>query len=429
MDNLWIQIAILAALVVLNGALAGSEMALVSLRESQARRLSARGRRGRALFRLHEDPNRFLSAVQIGITLAGFLASASAAVTLADRLAARVDFLDSWASPVSVVVVTAILTMFTLIFGELAPKRVAMQKVEGWSIAVARPLSWFVTATWPLVWFLGVSTDVIVRLLGMDPRRQRQDITEEEFRDMVASSDEFTTTEREVISGALEVGDRTLAQVVRPRMEVFVLDGDTDAEEALKQLVASGHTRAPVVGPRGLDDLIGIVHMRDLVGATGKTARAARPAPVLPETLGALDALRKLQSQRQEMAVVVNEHLAAEGIVTLEDLLEEIVGEIYDEMDRDIRAVQKGPAGSLLLPGSFPVHDLGDLGIEVPPGPYSTLAGVIINRLRRLPPRIGDTAVAGEWCLTVTGVRRLTITEVRIYPDDPGRDARQPAPH
>jgi putative hemolysin len=416
MNSLWVQLTILTLLILFNGILAGSEMALVSLRESQARRLGERGRRGRALRRLHGDPNRFLSATQIGITLAGFLASAAAAVTLADELSVRLDFLGSWASPVSVVAVTAILTFFTLVLGELTPKRIAMQRAESWSLAVARPLSVFSTLTWPLVWVLGASTDLVVRLLGVSPQRRTQAITEEEFRDMVAASGDFTAAEREVISGALEVGSRTLGQVLRPRGEVFTLDGDLEADEALRRLAAAGHTRAPVVGPRGLDDLQGIVHMRDMVGAGGKVAALVQPAPVFPETLGALEALGQLQEERQQMAVVLNEHLMAEGIVTLEDLLEEIVGEIWDEMDRDFKTVQKGPAGILVLPGSFPVHDLDDLGIDIPPGPYSTLAGAILSGLEKLPPKIGDHVVAGSYRLEVVDVRRMKITRVRVSP-------------
>ena len=229
-------------------------------------------------------------------------------------------------------------------------------------------------------------------------------------------SGDFTPVEREVISGALEVGNRTLDQVIRPRTEVFTVDGDQGTEEALRELVASGHTRAPVVGPRGLDDLLGIVHMRDLVGATGNTEKLAHAAPVFPETLGALEALKSLQAPRQQMAVVVNEHLAAQGIVTLEDLLEEIVGEIWDEMDRDIQRVQAGPAGSLVFPGSFPVHDLAEVGIDIPPGPYSTLAGVVMHGLSHLPPRIGDSVAVGGWRLHVTRVRGMKITKIRVAP-------------
>ncbi|MBN1631079.1 MAG: HlyC/CorC family transporter [Thermoleophilia bacterium] len=419
MNNIWAQLVILAVLILINGILAGSEMALVSLRESQARRLGGRGKRGRVLRRLHADPNRFLSAIQIGITLAGFLASAAAAVTLADRLASYLGFFGSWASAVAVVIVTGLLTFFTLVLGELAPKRIAMQKAEGWSLAVARPLNRFAQITWPLVWLLGVSTNVVVRLAGINPKEQRPAITEEEFRDMVAASTDFSATEREVISGALEVGERNLGQIVRPRNEVFSLDENLDVHMALERLVASGHTRAPVVGARGLDDLTGLVHMRDLIGATGMTKDKAQPAVVFPETLGVLEALKALQVKRQQMAIVLNEHLVAEGIVTLEDLLEEIVGELYDEMDTDFRTVEKGPNGTLILPGTFPIHDLLDLGIELPSGPYTTIAGLVLTHLKRLPPTIGERVRVGSWCLEVAETRGLVITRVKLVPSEP----------
>lgn len=416
MDNIWAQLILLAVLILINGILAGSEMAFVSLRESQARRLGGRGKRGRALRRLHADPNRFLSAIQIGITLAGFLASAAAAVTLADRLDSYLGVLGSWASAVAVVIVTAFLAFFTLVLGELAPKRIAMQKAEGWSLVVARPLNWFAQITWPLVWLLGVSTNAVVKLAGINPKGRRPAITEEEFRDMVAASEDFSPTEREVISGALEVGDRSLEQVVRPRNEVFSLDEDLDVDTALERLVASGHTRAPVVGARGLDDLVGIVHMRDLIGSTGTIREKAQPAVVFPETLAVLEALKSLQVKRQQMAIVLDEHQMADGIVTLEDLLEEIVGEIYDETDRDLETAETGPAGTLMLPGTFPVHDLVDLGVELPSGPYTTLAGLVQAHLKRLPPTVGERVHVGSWCLEVAETRRLAITKVRLVP-------------
>jgi putative hemolysin len=417
MNRLGVQLLVLAVLIGVNGLLAGTEMALVSLRESQARKLERDDpRRGRALRRLLDNPNRFLSAVQLGITLAGFLASAAAAVTLADRLAAQMDFLGRYASAVAVVIVTAILTFVTLVFGEIAPKRMAMQKAERWSLRAARPLSWFAWITWPAVWLLSATTNLVLTVAGVSPSGRQAPVTEEEFRDLIAGQPAFTAVEKEVIAGALEIGDRTLEQVMRPRSEVFMLPAGVTAHEGLNMLIESGHTRAPVVGPGGLDDLTGVVHMRDLVLAAGVVAEAARPAVVLPQNMRALEGLSRLRQERQQMAVVLSEHLQAEGIVTIEDLLEEIVGEIYDEMDKDFQTVQELPGGVISLPGSFPIHDLPDIGVELPSGPYSSVAGLVLHRLTRLPAREGDTVDMGRWRLTVTGVRGLTIVRVELAP-------------
>ncbi|MGH9267084.1 MAG: hemolysin family protein, partial [Acidimicrobiales bacterium] len=330
------QLALVAFLILLNAAFAGSELALVSLREGQLKRLEARGGSGRVLARLAREPNRFLATIQIGITLAGFLASAAAAVSLAEPLEGPLDFLGDLARPAAIVVVTLLLAYFTLVFGELAPKRVAMQRAERWGLLAARPLAFLSALTRPAVWMLSHSTDIAVRLMGGDPRRQREEVSEEELREMVGAHTNFSPEQRVIISGAFEIAERTLDEVLRPRRDVVVLSSDTSAADALEVLVASGHSRAPVAEGGDLDRVVGVVHLRDLLGGGQATAgERAKPAAFLPESVQVLHALRDLQQARQQLAVVVDEHGGAEGIVTVEDLLEELVGEIYDETDRD----------------------------------------------------------------------------------------------
>ena len=206
---------------------------------------SSRGA-GRELARLAREPNRFLATIQIGITLAGFLASAAAAVSLAAPLEEPLSFLGRAAEPVSVVVVTLILAYVTLVFGELAPKRVAMQRAERWGLLAARPLAAMSTITRPAVWFLSKSTDVAVRLMGGNPDQQREEVTEEEIRDMVAMQTTFTDKQRTIIDGAFEISERTLREVLRPRNEVVFFRADQTCVEALASLVESGYSRAPV---------------------------------------------------------------------------------------------------------------------------------------------------------------------------------------
>jgi putative hemolysin len=267
-----------------------------------------------------------------------------------------------------------------------------------------------------------------VRVLGGDPNRGREDVTEEELRDLVAAHRAFSPQQRRIIDGAFEISQRSLQEVLRPRPDVFVIDAAAPCDAARDALAASGHSRAPVVTTGSLDDVIGIVHLRDLLSdATGCTAGAkATPATVFPETLGVLDALRQMQMRRLQMAVVVNEHGGAEGIVTVEDLVEELVGEIYDETDRDVLMVRREPDGSMVLPGRFPAHDLPDLGIEVPDGQYATVAGFLLWQLQRIPDTAGDTVEVGPWRMTITGVDDRAITEVRISRRSAGED--RPAP-
>jgi putative hemolysin len=412
------QIILVLVLILLNGALSGSEMALISLRESQIQRLERTSRGGKVLARLSRDPNRFLATIQIGITLAGFLASAAAAVSLAKPLVGPLSFLGSAAEPVAIVLVTLVLTFITLVFGELAPKRIAMQRAEGWALAAARPLDLLATASRPAVWLLGKSTDLIVRIAGVDPTARREEISTEEIRELVVAQRGFTSQQRDIIAGAFEITERVVREILVPHREVTTLAGTLSADEALQALAASGHTRAPVIGPGGIDDLIGVVHLRDLLTGEGATAAdRARPPLLLPETLAVADAIRRLRHQREQFALIVDEHGSIDGIITMEDLVEEVVGEIYDETDRDVEAVIREADDVFLLPGSFPIHDLPDLGIDaskVTDGDYTTLAGLVLDRLGHIPTTTGEIVTLPRFSAEITAISGRAITQIRI---------------
>jgi putative hemolysin len=409
------QLVLVFVLVLVNAAFAGTELALVTLREGQLQRLEQRSPTGALLARLARQPNQFLATIQIGITLAGFLASAAAAVSLAEPLEEPLGILGGAAGPASVLVVTLALAYLTLVFGELAPKRVAMQRAERWGMVMARPLSMLSKVTRPAVWLLSQSTDIAVRLLGGDPKLQREDITEEELRDMVAAQPTFTPEQRVIIDGAFEIAERTLDEVLVPRRSVFVLDAAWTADRALSELARSGHSRAPVAPGQNLDALVGVVHLRQLLDADDvPVAMISIEAPVFPESARVLTTLRELQRRRVQMAFVANEHGGIEGLVTIEDLVEELVGEIYDETDADLASVIHHSDGSMDLPGSFPVHDLPDIDVTVPDGDYTTIAGLILDRLGRLPDRPGDTVTIGGWRMEVRTVHRRSITDVHL---------------
>ena len=412
------EIVLVLVLVLVNAVFSGSEMALISLRDSQVQRLERQSRSGRVLGRLTRDPNRFLATIQIGITLAGFLASAAAAVSLSTSLVKPLSFLGSAAKPAAIVVVTVALTFVTLVIGELAPKRIAMQRTEGWALLVARPLEVLSMISRPAVWLLGVATNLVVRLAGGDPTAQREEVTTEEIRDMVAAQQDFSAEQRTIISGAFEIADRILREILVPRRDVLTLPTGTPAHEALRMLIAGGHSRAPVVGPAGLDDVAGVVHLRDLVDATGPVDALCRPGLFLPETLRVSDAIKGLRGERQQLAMVVDERGAIDGIITMEDLVEEIVGEIYDETDRDVAAVVHEPDGALLMPGSFPIHDLPDIGFHAshPPdeGDYTTVAGMVLAALGHIPTAPGEVVTLLEFTAEVTEVTGRAITRVRL---------------
>ena len=418
MSSYWFDIGLIAVLLLLNGLFAGSEIALISVREGQLRTLErSDGRRERALVSLARDPNRFLGTIQLGITLAGYLASATAAVTLAEPLVPRLSFLGGAAEVIAIASVTIVLAAVNIVVGELAPKRLAMQYAQRWALLVAVPLDKLASFSKPMVWLLGKATDILVRLLGGNPDAAAEQLSPAELQELVAAHRGLTPEQREVISGALEIHERVLREILVSRRQVVMLPSTMPAGAALTMLAASGHSRAPVVRSRDMDEVVGVVHLRDLLGDQPELAAVVRPALQLPDSLPVSEALRRFKAEREQFAVVVDERGGVAGIVTLEDVLEEIVGEIYDETDRDVLAVRTMPDGSLVLPGSFPVHDLSDLGValaDTPRGSYTTVAGLVLAALGRIPAAAGDRVELANWTVAVTAVDRNAITEVRL---------------
>ncbi|TNH31623.1 HlyC/CorC family transporter [Micromonospora orduensis] len=412
------QVALVAVLVLVNAALSGSEMALVTLREGQLRRLGRRSRSGDRLVRLSRDPNRYLATIQLGITLAGFLASAAAAVSLAEPLVGPLGFLGAAARPASVLAVTVLLTFVTLVLGELAPKRLAMQRAERWALLSAGPLDLLARLSRPAVWLLSRATDVVVRLAGGDPRANREEMTEDELREMLVSQRGLSAQQREILTGAFDIAGRTLREILVPRREVTALPASLPADEGVRRLASAGRSRAPVTGPGGLDEVTGVVHIRDLVRAGGGTVGQWGRAPLLlPVTLPVADALRQLRQEHQQLALVVDEHGGIDGMVTLEDLLAEVVGELYDETDRDVHDVIREPDGTLLVPGDFPLHDLPDLGVRLTfplSREYTTVAGLVLARLRHLPAGPGEVVRLPGLSLEVVEVADRAVRRVRL---------------
>ena len=231
---------------------------------------------------------------------------------------------------------------------------------------------------------------------------------------MVAGHVTFTPEQRAIINGTFEVAGRTLEQVLVPRRDVCVLDRGCTCEQALGLLAEAGHTRAPVAPDRKLDDVVGMVRIHQLIGQGARPiADVMTDVPTFPGSSHVLTTLRELQQRRVQMALVVNEHGGVDGIVTVEDLVEELVGEIYEETDRDLAEVRHEPDGTIVVRGRFPVHDLVDLHVVAPNGDYATVAGLLLDRLGRLG-LVGDTVVIDGVRYEVRGVHARAITEVAI---------------
>jgi putative hemolysin len=438
--TVWADVALVLAFVVLGGIFAAAEMALVSLRPGQVSRLAQQGRRGRKVAELVEDPNRFLSAVQIGVTLAGFFSSAVGAVTLAQpvsQLLQNAGVATSVASTVALVAVTVVVAYVSLVLGELAPKRIALQRAESVAAASAVPIDYVARLARPLIWLLGRSSDLVVRLTGGDPDQSREVVTEEELRDLVASNTELTLDERRLIADVLDAGDRPIREIMIPRLDVSALQQDLTVPQAVEATSGRPFSRYPVVDG-GLDDVVGFVHLRDLLTARdpGVPVRAlARPVLRLPDSRRALPALAEMRRQGAHLAVVMDEYGGSAGIVTLEDLIEELIGDITDEFDVALRsadAADRDADGNgrdeQAAPPQLPDEPVEaqlrldefaeETGVALPPGPYDTAAGWLVNQLGKIPQE-GDAAVLederfGRVRLVVERMRGRRVEALRL---------------
>ncbi|MDQ3592458.1 MAG: hemolysin family protein, partial [Actinomycetota bacterium] len=277
MSSPWLNGALIVALVILGGFFAAAEIALVSLRDSQIRNLAQRGKRGETVARVAADPNRFLSAVQIGVTLMGFLSAALGGATLAGELA---PVLESWglsealADLLALIVVTLVIAYVSIVLGELVAKRLALQRAEGTALLLAPVVDRIATAVLPVIWLLGRSTDVVLRLLGGDPGAQREQMSDQELRELVSSHETLTAEERRIVEEVFEAGDRQIREVMIPRTEVDFIDASMPVSQAASLAAERPHSRYPVI--RGSsDDVIGFLHVRDLY-RPGVGERSAR---------------------------------------------------------------------------------------------------------------------------------------------------------
>ena len=414
-----LNVAVVLLLILLAALFVAAETALVSLRETQVNALSSQGRRGAAVARLSEDPNRWLAAVQIGVTLTALLSSAFGAVTLSATAAdALVDAgLGRTAADIlSVVGVTLVIGFASLVVGELVPKRIALQRPEPVARALAPVLLRLAGFARPVIWLLSKSTDAVVRMLGGDPHAGRDSITEEELRGLVASHESLSKEERRLIDEVFAAAERQLREVLVPRTEVEFLDAGLTVTRALKQTKAAAHSRYPVI--RGsADDVVGFVHIRDLVGAgraTPKVGDVAREVMRLPDTKRVLSALSEMRREGQHLALVVDEYGGTAGIVTLEDLIEEVVGDIRDEYDPASTVARTLRGGDVEVDGLLNLDEFTEqTGVELPDGPYETVAGYVMNALGHVP-KVGEAVEGPGVRLKVTALDGRRIERVRV---------------
>ncbi|HEX2045742.1 MAG TPA: hemolysin family protein [Gaiellaceae bacterium] len=382
----FLRILLILLLVLGNAVFVAAEYALVTARRGRLEeRANGGSRPARLALRLMDEPVRFISTVQVGITIFGILLGALGEPLLS-------EYFDPWLTrEVAFLLAFLILTYLSVVLGELVPKAVALQRAERLAIFLAPPLDWLGRVSYPLVWLLQASANAISRLFGVRPAPAGTTMhTEEDIRLIVSQTPEIPAAEEEMVYKVFDFADKEVHEVMVPRPEVVALSVELPPQEALAAMIDSPYTRYPVY--RGsLDDIVGILHVRDLFSAlydrgieNVEIAELVRDAHVVPETKDLAAMLAEFRRANQHMALVIDEYGSFEGIVTLEDLLEEIVGEIEDEYDLPDESVERLDDGRLRIHGTFPIDDFNEqFEQELPHDDYHTVAGFVFGRLGR----------------------------------------------
>ena len=431
-----LNLGLVLLFVLIGGLFAGTEMAIVNLRESQIRQLEESGPAGERTATMVRDPNLFLSAVQIGVTVAGFFSSAYGASTIAPSLVPVLEDLgvpQATAGTVALIGMTLAIAYLSLVLGELVPKRLAMQNALAMTRIVGPPLSVFGRLMRPVIWLLSTSTNIVVRLLGGDPGADREAVSAEEIKSMVRNSDALDQAESRVLADVFDASERTVVEVMQPRHQVHFLDGRQSVAQTRTEIRDSGFSRYPVIGD-DVDDVLGFVHVRDMLlvddPSAARMSELVRPIEHIPGTVEVLRALNRMRAHADQIAVVVDEYGGTDGIVTLEDLLEELVGEIYDEFDADTWPAPGGLDSILAADGTFEGGLIlqefeAATDISLPDtGGYETVGGFLMAQLGRIP-EAGDTVAIDGGTLEVAEVDERRVKTVRFTTAQPAGDEGQ----
>jgi len=428
---MFVEIAILIILIIANAFFAASEMALISLNDNKVKLMAEEGDRKAAIVvNLLNEPSKFLATIQIGITLAGFLASAFAAESFAGVLAsalydAGVPISQRLLESISVIVITLLLSYFTLVFGELVPKRFAMQRAEPIAMFAARPLKWLSVVTSPFVKLLTGSTNLFVRLLGGDPHANDEEVTEEEIRMMLDAGKERGTiqeAEKFMIDNIFDFDNKKVSDIMTHRTHITAIPKQVGMAELLKIIDREKYTRYPVYEST-LDNVIGILHVKELIAYiehceqdTFDMNELIRKPYFVPESKRTDLLMREMQKKKIHMAIVIDEYGGTAGIVTMEDLIEEIVGNIFDEYDEEEKEITVIDDNTFIMRGMITLDDAEDfLGIDLPIDDYDTLSGFIIGQLGRFPE--ADDRPEIEWeglVFKVEEADRKRILKVKV---------------
>ncbi len=431
--NLIVKLVVLLILILVNAFFAMSEIAVISLNDAKLRKMAEEGhKKAQKVLRLTKDSSAFLSTIQIGVTLAGFLTSASAAENFSDPLATTLagwfHITDGAAlsalNVVSLVVVTIIISYFSLVLGELVPKRIAMQRAEAVSFRVVGVLLGVKAIMRPFIWFLSISTNLVGRLFGVDPNGGQEAVTEEEIRMMVDAGEEtgvLEESQKDMINNIFEFDDIDASDVMTHRTDIEAVEVDDSVEDVLTVAINDGFSRIPVYEEE-LDNIKGILYVKDLLSYVGKEASSVklrdlmRPAVFVPESKKCRDLFSEMTEKHLHMVIVSDEYGGTAGLVTIEDLLESIVGNIQDEFDNEDEEFQKLDEDTFTIDGTADIEEVEELlDVTLPEGDYDTVGGMIMAEIGRIPdPGEHPSMEAGGFRFTVQEVADRRIERVKI---------------
>ncbi|HAB7561211.1 TPA_asm: DUF21 domain-containing protein [Listeria monocytogenes] len=423
-----LQLILIVVLTMLNAFFASAEMALVSLNKNRVKSQAETGdKKAVMLAKLVDDPSKFLATIQVGITLAGFFSSASAATSIATRLESVFGG-SSFAKELSIIVVTIVLSYITLVFGELYPKRLALQKSEKIARVSVRPIMAVGVVLRPFVKFLSFSTDILVKLTRMEKNTDNEKMTREEMQLLIETGRRdgvIEVEELQMLRGVFEMDNKYAREVMVPRTDAFMIDAETESEELCDALLSENFSRVPVfTGDQ--DSVLGILHMKDFFAEARKSGfenidvkALVKDAYFAQETMFIDDLLKNMQRTRNQMAILMDEYGGVAGIVTVEDLLEEIVGEIDDENDVFSDEVKKIDEMTFIVEGRMPLDDFNEMfHVELPSRGVDTVAGFVLTLTGTIPEEDDKVVVEyGTLRFTVEEMNDARLVSVRVEKD------------
>ncbi|MBW7573085.1 hemolysin family protein [Caproiciproducens faecalis] len=427
--NGFLSILLLFALILVNAFFAASEIAVITLNDNKLKKMAEDGNKKAAkVLKLTENSSRFLATIQVGVTLSGFLTSASASQSFSGKLAERLSFLPVPTGViygVSTVLITVLLSYFSLVLGELVPKKIAMQRAEELSFKFIGILDGTSTVFKPFISFLSFSTNVVLKMLGFDPNASEETVTEEEILMMVDAGEEkgvIGETAKDMISNIFDFSDITASEIMTHRTEVDAVEDTATIQDVVSLSIADGHSRIPVYH-EDLDNVLGVIYVKDLLQYVGSELDASikitdlmRPAYFVPEGKRCSQLFTEMAERRTQIAIIVDEYGGTEGIITMEDLLESIVGDIQDEYDHEEEEIHRVDDHKFTVDGGTSIDEISDLvGVDLPEGDYDTIAGLVVEMLGRIPrPDENPSIQIENLILTVQKVEERRISKILI---------------